>query len=490
MKKKKRKREREEERKRRERSARERRSEEKQVWKGEVEKLKKRGRATMDEEYDAIVLGTGLKECVVSGLLSVAGMKVLHMDRNSYYGGESASLSLEQLWNKFCPGDEVPKSLGRPNDYNVDLVPKFIMADGKLIKVLIHTDVVKYLEFKACDGSYVYKQGKIHKVPASDMEALKSPLMSFFEKRRARSFFIYVQDYDEADPRTFKGRDLTRMSMRQLFAEFSLGEDTIDFIGHALALYKDDAYLDMAALSTVRKIKLYNDSLYRFVGTKTPYIYPLYGLGELPQSFARLSAVYGGVYMLNKPDCEVVYNENGEACGVKSEGEVAKCKFVVGDPSYFPGKSKVVGKVARAICIMNHPIPGTVDAHSVQIVIPQKQVGRRSDIYVFCSSYAHNVAAKGKYVAFVSTFVETSVPARELEPGLALLGPVEYKFIHVSDYEAPVSDGKTDKCFISKGYDASTHFESTVDDILEMYTRITGKVLDLEKLSLNQTIEG
>merc|ERR1712196_110510 len=246
------------------------------------------------------------------------------------------------------------------------------------------------------DGSYVYKQGKIHKVPASDMEALKSPLMSFFEKRRARNFFIYVQDYEEKDPRTHKGRDLNRMSMRQLFAEFSLGDDTVDFIGHAIALY------------TVRKIKLYNDSLYRFAGTKTPYIYPLHGLGELPQSFARLSAVYGGTYMLNKPDCEVVYNDRGEACGVKSEGEVAKCKFVVGDPSYFPGKSKVVGKVARAICIMDHPIPGTVDAHSVQIVIPQKQVGRRSDIYVFCSSYAHNIAAKGKYIAFVSTTVETS----------------------------------------------------------------------------------
>ena len=32
----------------------------------------------MDEEYDAIVLGTGLKECIVSGLLSVAGKKVRH----------------------------------------------------------------------------------------------------------------------------------------------------------------------------------------------------------------------------------------------------------------------------------------------------------------------------------------------------------------------------------------------------------------------------
>ena len=32
--------------------------------------------AVMDEEYDAIVLGTGLKECIISGLLSVDGLKV------------------------------------------------------------------------------------------------------------------------------------------------------------------------------------------------------------------------------------------------------------------------------------------------------------------------------------------------------------------------------------------------------------------------------
>jgi hypothetical protein len=48
----------------------------------------------MDEEYDVIVLGTGLKECIISGLLSVDGLKVLHMDRNDYYGGESSSLNL------------------------------------------------------------------------------------------------------------------------------------------------------------------------------------------------------------------------------------------------------------------------------------------------------------------------------------------------------------------------------------------------------------
>lgn len=41
-----------------------------------------------DGEYDAIVLGTGLKECVISGLLSTQGKRVLQVDRNGYYGSE------------------------------------------------------------------------------------------------------------------------------------------------------------------------------------------------------------------------------------------------------------------------------------------------------------------------------------------------------------------------------------------------------------------
>jgi Rab GDP dissociation inhibitor len=45
-------------------------------------------------------LGTGLTECILSGLLSVEGKKVLHMDRNDYYGGDGASLNLTQV--RFC----------------------------------------------------------------------------------------------------------------------------------------------------------------------------------------------------------------------------------------------------------------------------------------------------------------------------------------------------------------------------------------------------
>lgn len=42
--------------------------------------------------------------------------------------------------------------------------------------------------------------------------------------------------------------------------------------------------------------------------------------------------------MLNKPECKVEFDGDGKAIGVTSEGETAKCKKVVCDPSYLPDK--------------------------------------------------------------------------------------------------------------------------------------------------------
>lgn len=34
--------------------------------------------------------------------------------------------------------------MGRGRDWNVDLIPKFLMANGSLVKLLIHTGVTRY----------------------------------------------------------------------------------------------------------------------------------------------------------------------------------------------------------------------------------------------------------------------------------------------------------------------------------------------------------
>jgi Rab GDP dissociation inhibitor len=142
------------------------------------------------------------------------------------------------------------------------------------------------------------------------------------------------------------------------------------------------SYITKTARQAYQRIVLYTSSMARY--GKSPYIYPLYGLGELPQAFARLSAIYGGTYMLDKPIDEIVTDGDGKFVGVRSGTETVKAKQLIGDPSYFSsasesGKIRVVedGKVVRAICILKHPIPGTEDADSIQIIIPQNQVNRR-----------------------------------------------------------------------------------------------------------------
>lgn len=53
----------------------------------------------------------------------------------------------------------------------------------------------------------------------------------------------------------------------------------------------------------------------------------------LKQLFShRLSAIYGGTYMLNKPIEEIVI-ENGKVVGVKSEGEVWSLPILPWPPS-------------------------------------------------------------------------------------------------------------------------------------------------------------
>lgn len=83
------------------------------------------------------------------------------------------------------------------------------MANGELTSILVSTDVTKYLEFRQIAGSYVQQgngpKATVAKVPSTAGEALSSPLMGLFEKRRAKKFLEWVGSFDENDPATFNG---------------------------------------------------------------------------------------------------------------------------------------------------------------------------------------------------------------------------------------------------------------------------------------------
>lgn len=84
-------------------------------------------------------------------------------------------------------------------------------------------------------------------------------------------------------------------------------------------------------------------------------------------------------------------------------------------------------------------------------------------MYVAMVSWAHNVAPKGYYIAIVSTIAESdSNHHLELQAGFDRLGKIEEKFMGppIPIYE-PLESGSNDNIFISRSYDATSHFETT-----------------------------
>ena len=453
----------------------------------------------MNTNYDVIVLGTGLKECMLAGLLAKfpkktegeeqkEGAKILQLDRNGYYGSDSASLNLTNLWKHFRQGVEVPKQYGENRDWNVDLIPKYIMANGSLVKLLLKTNVSQYLEWKAVDGTFVYQfhqggmfskaKGVIHKVPCTAAEALKSDLMSFFEKNRCKNFFAFIQDYEINNPKTQNGLSPVA-PFKDYIKKYSLESNTVDFIGHAVALYTNDNFLEQKAITTIEKMQLYFNSFGRY--GNSPFIYPVWGLSGLAEGFSRLCALYGGTYMLNRDVEEILYDENGNFRGIKSQGEEAYGKILITEPSYVQkfGKVKSVGKVIRRICILNHPIPNTNDVASCQIILPQKQINRKNDIFIAVLNYTHCVCKKGYFLAIISTIAETDKPETEIEVAMDIVGPILEKFDKVSEIYQPIDTTFKGNVFITSSFDPQSHFENDTDNVLEIYEKIIGHPLDL-----------
>jgi len=86
--------------------------------------------------------------------------------------------------------------------------------------------------------------------------------------------------------------------------------------------------------------------------------------------------------MLNQDSEEILFDDQGKVTGIKCGDQSAYAPLIICDPSYAPDKMlKPSNQIVRAICILNHPIPETNDASSVQIIIPAKQLERNNGKY-------------------------------------------------------------------------------------------------------------
>jgi len=102
-----------------------------------------------------------------------------------------------------------------------------------------------------------------------------------------------------------------------------------------------------------------------------------------------------------------------------------------------------------------------------------------TDIYVTMVSNAHAVCAKDLYIAIVSCTVETANPLEEIKPALELLGPIREMFTSEKFIYEPVNDWAKENLHITRSYDATSHFETSDEEVLAIYERIVGEKFDL-----------
>lgn len=213
---------------------------------------------TISEHYDFVIIGTGLTETAISCVLAKQEKyKILHLDTSAIYGSEFSTLNYSELKEYFKNNSsEISGGVCKLNNakltelnkgFNIDLTPKLMLRDSELKDFLIKNKIDDLVEFTSICESYLYTT-KLHAVPTSEAQALKSGAISGFQKIRVAQFFWNIRSY-------FKNNDKNiKPTMLEEFNNYSLSQDSIDFIGHAIALNLNDSYLNEPPHNTYENI--------------------------------------------------------------------------------------------------------------------------------------------------------------------------------------------------------------------------------------------
>lgn len=470
------------------------------------------------EDFDYIILGTGLSETAISFILSKnKNLKILQIDKNSTYGSEFSTYSYNQIVNYFKNKDTENININYCNNFNdnknysgndnktnndsngsfnescnntnslisvvnsnhglmkdfkidnkvnlfsisdkfnIDITPKLLLRESKMKNFLLKNEIDEMVVFNSIASSYVFTNNYYH-IPISEVDALKSSLIPFFEKYKVIKFFWNVRSFAK-DKANFK------KTMREEFQYYNISKDTISLLGSAIALNLNDDYLDLDPKITYQKILDYILSIINYENVKSPYIYPIYGLSEICQAFARKSAINGTVFMLKADIINInknlikVLDPNGKMHLFRAN------KKIISDPRYF--SSKVDKEIIRCILIVQNN-----NNISRNIIYCKKFFNRKNDIFCVCLNFEEKVCPEGFEIVILSTVKETEDPHKEIEPVIKKFNYINYFY----EIRKVYVNEDTENVIFTKNVDESAVMDNIYDDIESVLYKLGVKI--------------
>jgi len=312
-----------------------------QAWireqKGEGEETKTawgRGGEEEGEEKDELVLLEGERLVALNGKGLVQNLVETWHDENrtdahkeepSDCGGENLdhgdpeAVPPDPEWSR----EEIEKQSRR---FNIDLVPRLLFSRGEMVELLISSNISRYTEFKAVTRVLTLLNGSLEQVPSSRADVFNTKHISVVEKRILMKFLTWCLQEDQPPC-----PDLT---FGELLKKEKLTANLTHFVLHSIAM----AEPGVSAQDGLKATKKFLSSLGRF--GPTPFLWSMYGTGELPQAFCRLCAVFGGVYYLGR-SLEGLVVKDGKAEAVVTEGRRIQCDQVVLPASLVPNELRL-----------------------------------------------------------------------------------------------------------------------------------------------------
>ena len=230
--------------------------------------------------------------------------------------------------------------------FNIDLSPKLLFSRGSLVEALISANISHYLEFKSVTRMLTYMDGHVEEVPCSRADVFSSSVISIVEKRMLMKFLTFCLDFEQQQDQY---EEFEEKPYSEFLQSRRLTPNLQHFIIHAIAMVKPET-------STVEGLKA-TQSFLQSLGRygNTPFIWPLYGAGELPQAFCRMCAVFGGLYCLRREVSAIAISQETKQCTgtIISNNKLLKCKWLVTGHSYVPEsfQKECLQFVSRAVFI-------------------------------------------------------------------------------------------------------------------------------------------
>ncbi|CAL1572516.1 unnamed protein product [Knipowitschia caucasica] len=231
--------------------------------------------------------------------------------------------------------------------FNIDLVSKLLFSRGSLVDLLIQSNVSRYAEFKNVSRVLTFLNGEIIQVPCSRADVFSSRRLSVVDKRKLMKFLTSCLDQDDIITE-YVGRPYMEFLEKQ-----SLGEDLRHFLFYSIAGATEGTPTEAGLASTRNFLRC----LGRY--GNTPFLFPVYGLGEIPQCFCRMCAVFGGVYCLRHSAQSLVLNRATNRCVavIDSRGQRISCSHCVLESGLLETRNEAeTSSMSRAILITDRSV--------------------------------------------------------------------------------------------------------------------------------------